>query len=308
MLPSFKKRESKSLSNLSKTDQNIPKTSFPSIQKGTLYLVSTPIGNLQDITLRALHTLKKVDVIFCEDTRVSQHLLKTYDIHSPLHIYHDHSSSKEREHIVTRLKENQSVALLSDAGTPLISDPGYKLVVDCQQSNIPVTLIPGPCALIHGLVVSGLPTDQFYFGGFLPLKEKDRHEKLTLLAHLPFTLLFYETGPKFLKTLRDLNKFFRDRTLVLARELTKKFETIHRGNVTELLIHYTREGPPKGELVLILQGKQQITEPLSLDPALCKRILEKMSTKEASEILSHLLKQSRNNIYQHLLKIKNEGK
>lgn len=279
---------------------------FPEIQKGTLYLIATPIGNLGDITLRALHALRNIDVIFCEDTRISNHLLKAYDIHASLHIYHDHSNAGARHHILKRLQEGQSVALLSDAGTPLISDPGYKLVVDCHQKNIPVTLIPGPCALIHGLVVSGLPTDQFYFGGFLPLKEKDRREKLLLLSSFPATLIFYETGPKLLKTLQDLERVFSDRILVIARELTKKFESLRRSTVTDLLSHYRKESPPKGELVLILQGYLAPLQELSLDSILCKKMLEKMSVKDAADILSYLLKQSKNTLYQELLKIKNE--
>lgn len=281
--------------------------SLPSLQGGVLYLVATPIGNLGDISLRALHTLKNVDVIFCEDTRVSQHLLKAYDIHASLHIYHDHSTDAERHHILKRLKEGQSVALVSDAGTPLISDPGYKVVIECQQQNIPVTLIPGPCALIQGLVLSGLPTDQFYFAGFLPLKDKDRHEKLTFLSWLPATIIFYETGPKLLKTLQDLNEFFPERQLVIARELTKKFESICPGKVTDLLSYHTQEGPPKGELVLILEGRKEASEHPPLDKQLCKKLLEKMSVKEAAEFLANLLKQSKNPIYQQLVTIKNEG-
>ena len=279
---------------------------LPSLEKGMLYLVATPIGNLGDITLRALHTLKNVDVIFCEDTRVSQHLLKAYGIQASLHIYHDHSTASERHHILKRLKEGQYVALVSDAGTPLISDPGYKVVLECQQENIPVTLVPGPCALIHGLVVSGLPTDQFYFAGFLPLKEKDRQEKLAFLSWLPATIVFYETGPKLLKTLQDLNDVFKDRQLVIARELTKKFESVYPGKVSDLLTHYTQKGPPKGELVLILEGKKTPTAHPPLDKALCKKLLEKMSMKDAADFLSQILKQSKGDVYQELLNIKNE--
>ena len=279
---------------------------LPSLEKGMLYLVATPIGNLGDITLRALHTLKNVDVIFCEDTRVSQHLLKAYGIQASLHIYHDHSTASERHHILKRLKEGQYVALVSDAGTPLISDPGYKVVLECQQENIPVTLVPGPCALIHGLVVSGLPTDQFYFAGFLPLKEKDRQEKLAFLSWLPATIVFYETGPKLLKTLQDLNDVFKDRQLVIARELTKKFESVYPGKVSDLLTHYTQNGPPKGELVLILEGKKMPTAHPPLDKALCKKLLEKMSMKDAADFLSQILKQSKGDVYQELLNIKNE--
>ncbi|OFW69629.1 MAG: 16S rRNA (cytidine(1402)-2'-O)-methyltransferase [Alphaproteobacteria bacterium RIFCSPLOWO2_01_FULL_45_8] len=279
---------------------------FADVQQGTLYLVATPIGNLGDITLRALHTLRNVDVIFCEDTRVSNHLLKVYGIQASLHAYHDHSNASERHHILKRLKEGQSVALLSDAGTPLISDPGYKVVVDCYEENIPVTLVPGACALIHGLVISGLPPDQFYFGGFLPLKDKDRREKLRMLSCLPASLIFYETGPKLLKTLLDLNEFFEDRLLAVTRELTKKFEAVHRGKVSELLTHYTQKGPPKGELVLVLQGQTGSQEHPPLNRDLCKKMLEKMSVKDTADILSHLFGQSKNSIYQDLLKIKNE--
>lgn len=279
---------------------------FPEIQKGVLYLVATPIGNLGDITLRALHTLINVEAIFCEDTRISNHLLKSYGLKKSLYLYHDHSTKEERHHVIRRLKSGQSVALLSDAGTPLISDPGYKLVTECYLENIPVTLIPGPCALIHGLVISGLPTDQFYFGGFLPLKEKDRQEKLVFLSRFPATLIFYETPQKLLKTLKDLNMFFKDRTLVITRELTKKFESIHSDTVDNLISYYEKEPLPKGELVLILEGYKHPVHHAPLDPVACKKIIEKMSLKEAAEILSLLFKRSKNDLYKEFLMLKDE--
>lgn len=280
---------------------------FHDISKGSLYLIATPIGNLGDITLRALHTLKNVDAVYCEDTRISNQLLKAYGIKKPLYVYHDHSSSAERLQILKKLQNGLSVALLSDAGTPLISDPGYKLVADCHAHDIPITLIPGPCALIHGLVISGLPTDQFYFGGFLPLKEKDRQKKLFLLSTFPSTLIFYETAPKLLKTLQDFETLFEERTLVIARELTKKFETVQRDTVHNLRAYYAKEKPPKGELVLILEGYTQQPDTLaSLNQTACKKMLEKMSTKEAADILSLLLEKSKNTLYQELLKFKND--
>jgi 16S rRNA (cytidine1402-2'-O)-methyltransferase len=287
---------------------NLNQIKFPEIQNGTLYLIATPIGNLGDITLRALHTLKNVDIIYCEDTRVSQQLLKAYDIKKPLYVYHDHSRPTERQQILKKLQSGLSIALLSDAGTPLISDPGYKVVEECHQNHFPVTLIPGACALIDGLVISGLPTDQFYFGGFLPLKEKDRQQKLSLLSTLPATLVFYETAPKLLKTLQDFDVLFRDRLLVIARELTKKFETIHRDTVHNLLTYYTNEKPPKGELVLVLEGhSQQPGSLVSLSQIACKKMLEKMSTKEAADILSLLVGHPKNTLYQELLKFKNDA-
>ena len=179
---------------------------------------------------------------------------------------------------------------------------------ECHQNHFPVTLIPGACALIDGLVISGLPTDQFYFGGFLPLKEKDRQQKLSLLSTLPATLVFYETAPKLLKTLQDFDVLFRDRLLVIARELTKKFETIHRDTVHNLLTYYTNEKPPKGELVLVLEGhSQQPGSLVSLSQIACKKMLEKMSTKEAADILSLLVGHPKNTLYQELLKFKNDA-
>lgn len=300
----LKRTKGELLINSSDIETTLPQIS--EIQKGVLYLVSTPIGNLGDITLRALHTLKSVDLVFCEDTRISNRLLKAYQIKASLHVYNDHSTSRERQKILKALEDNKSVALISDAGTPLISDPGYKLVSACQEADIPITLVPGPTALIHGLVISGLPTNQFYFGGFLPLKLKDRQEKLGLLTNLSATLIFYETGPKLLKTLEEFNMIFKERVLVLGRELTKKFEQIHKGLVSDLLSYYTKNGPPKGEIVLILEGQKKEGSSTSINPEICKALLEKMSIKDATDFLSKFLKYSRNTAYKSLLDIKNE--
>ncbi|MFN7662626.1 MAG: 16S rRNA (cytidine(1402)-2'-O)-methyltransferase [Alphaproteobacteria bacterium] len=294
---------------MSDINLTLPNLTYPYIQKGTLYIVATPIGNLGDITLRALHTLHNVDFIFCEDTRVTNRLLTFYGLKASLFMYHDHSDAHDREHILKCLRDGSSVALVSDAGTPLISDPGYKVVVDCHEQGFPLTLIPGPCALINGLVLSGLPTDQFYFGGFLPLKMKDREEKLLQLLSISASLIFYETGPKLLRTLQDFLPFFKNRKLVIARELTKKFETIHQGTVTELCDFYHQAGPPKGELVLIMEGHSKSdVDSFVLDPLVCKNLLEKYSLKDTAEILSIVLSQPKNTIYQSLLKFKNEAR
>lgn len=215
-----------------------------------IYLVSTPIGNLKDITFRAIETLKQSDYILCEDTRHSLILLKHYDIHKPLKSYHQFNEASQLKKIIDDLKEGKQISLISDAGTPGISDPGALLVKECVAYDIPVVAIPGPCAAIHAISCSGLPTDQFHFRGFLPRKEGELKEALYEILVSPFTTICYESPHRLIDVLTMIKKMEPDRQLVVARELTKQFEEFKRGNAEQLLLHWEKN-PLKGEIVLL---------------------------------------------------------
>lgn len=239
-----------------------PKDDFKSDLKADLtpglYIVATPIGNLGDITLRALETLRAADVIACEDTRETGKLASVYGISAPRMPYHDHNAAEMRPKIIERLRQGQRVALVSDAGMPLISDPGYKLVVACREENLPVTCVPGASASLTGLVLSGLPADRFFFGGFLPPKSGARRKTLAELASVPGSLVFYETGPRLADSLADMAAVLGDRPAAVTRELTKKFEEVRTGSLAELAAHYEAAGEPRGEIVVIVgQGSAE---------------------------------------------------
>ncbi|MCT4698369.1 16S rRNA (cytidine(1402)-2'-O)-methyltransferase [Tenacibaculum haliotis] len=220
-----------------------------------LYLVPTPIGNLEDITLRALRILKEVDFILAEDTRTSGKLLKHFEIGTQMYSHHMHNEHKSVEGVLNRLKNGETCALISDAGTPAISDPGFLLTRACVQQNIDVECLPGATAFVPALVNSGLPNDKFVFEGFLPVK-KGRQTRLTLLSEEKRTMIFYESPHKLLKTLAHFGEYFgEDRQISVSRELTKMFEETKRGTVVEVLSYYT-EKPAKGEIVIVVDGKK----------------------------------------------------
>jgi 16S rRNA (cytidine1402-2'-O)-methyltransferase len=219
---------------------------------GVLYIVSTPIGHLGDITLRALHVLKSVDLIVAEDTRTSRTLLSHYDIKTPMSSFHSYNQARETPKLVQRLQSNISIALISDAGTPGISDPAHMLVKACIQEDLSIIPIPGPSAFLAALVVSGLPTHNFIFEGFLPVK-KGRQTKIKNLANEQRTLIFYESPHRILKTVNELLAHFGDRSCVMGREITKKFEEFFRGTLAQLK-EYLEKKTPKGEIVLIVAG------------------------------------------------------
>lgn len=215
-----------------------------------LYIVATPIGNLGDITLRAIATLRGVAAVACEDTRITGKLLHYLEIKQKLIRYDDHASEATRDHILA-LASEQAVALVSDAGTPLISDPGFKLVRAARERGIPVTSLPGPSAAIMALTLAGLPSDRFLFAGFLPAKAKARRDALRGLAAVDATLVFYETSPRLIDALADLAAELPGREVAVARELTKRFEECRSGPVEDLIAHY-RANPPKGEIALVI--------------------------------------------------------
>ena len=217
-----------------------------------LYLVATPIGNLGDVTLRALTVLRGVDRIFCEDTRVTARLLARYDITAPLDLYHDHNAERARPAILAALRRGERVALVSDAGTPLISDPGYKLVRAALAENLPVTAVPGPSAALTALILSGLPPDVFLVAGFLPPRRAARRRALERWSALAATLVFFEGAPRLAECLGDMAEVLGNRAAAVARELTKLHEQIRRGRLADLAAHYREAGPPRGEVVIVI--------------------------------------------------------
>jgi len=224
--------------------------------KGTLYIVSTPIGNLEDMTLRALRILKEAGLIAAEDTRQTQKLLNHYGIHNPLTSYHGYNKEEKAEILLQRLKEGTSVALVCDAGTPLISDPGLYLIRRCIQEGIPTVPIPGASAVLCALSVAGLPTDAFLFEGFLPRKRGKRLKTLESLKTLPHTLIFFESPFRVVQTLKDCLEVLGDRPMVLARELTKVFEEVIRGRITGVIERIAKKGV-KGEVTLLIEGARR---------------------------------------------------
>ncbi len=228
------------------------------IKGGTLYLVTTPIGNLADLSERAVKTLSEVDFIAAEDTRNSSRLLSYLDIHKPMVSYHDHNRKERGEELAERLLAGESCALITDAGTPGISDPGEDMVALCAEKGIPVTLIPGPCAAISALVLSGLPTGKFIFEGFLPAKPSERRARLRELAPETRTVIYHEAPHKLRSTLADMKEIFGEsRRISLCRELTKLNEEIFRTTLGEAVAHYA-ENEPRGEYVLVLEGAKEI--------------------------------------------------
>jgi 16S rRNA (cytidine1402-2'-O)-methyltransferase len=220
-----------------------------------LYIVPTPIGNLKDITFRAIEVLKQVDLILAEDTRTSGKLLKHFEINTPSQSHHMHNEHKTVEGLINKLKSGITIALVSDAGTPAISDPGFLLTRACIEHGIEVDCLPGATAFVPALVNSGLPNDKFVFEGFLPVK-KGRQTRLTFLSEETRTIIFYESPHKLIKTLTNFCEFFgEDRPVSVSRELTKLYEETVRGTAKEVLEHYTQK-PPKGEIVIVVGGKK----------------------------------------------------
>ncbi|MCK4882657.1 MAG: 16S rRNA (cytidine(1402)-2'-O)-methyltransferase [Candidatus Omnitrophica bacterium] len=217
-----------------------------------LYIVSTPIGNLKDITYRAVETLQSVDLIAAEDTRHTRILCNHYDIKTPLTSYFEHNKIKKAEHLLKLLKEGKDIALVTDAGTPGISDPGYHLIRLAKDHNIPMTVIPGATALIAALSLSGLPCHNFIFEGFLPVKSAARRKKLEQFKDEVRTVIFYESPHRLLKVLKDVDEVLKGSQVVCARELTKKFEEVKMGTPRELLDHFSQK-KPRGEFVLLLR-------------------------------------------------------
>ena len=280
--------------------QPVPK-SVP--MKPGFYLVATPIGNLRDITFRALDVLSSVDLIVCEDTRITGKLMNAYGFKKKMQVYNDHSTEQQRENLINAVTQGQSIAVLSDAGTPLVSDPGYKLVRGAIEQGLYVTSIPGPNAALPALQLSGMPTDQFSFLGFLPPKSAARQTLLRKWEATPGSMIFYETGPRLLESLQDMRQVLGDREAAVMRELTKMYEETRRGTLSELILYYTEKGAPKGEIVVVLgHGVAQIISSESIEKQL-KSALEKMSVRDAAEMVAQATGKPKKAIYTLALKL-----
>ena len=276
-----------------------------------LYIVATPIGNLRDITLRALDLLAAADVIACEDTRVTEKLMSRYGLVGQRLAYHEHNAERMRPLLIEKLKAGAVVALVSDAGTPLISDPGFKLVRAAIAEGIAVTTLPGASAALAALVLSGLPSDRFFFQGFLPPKQAARRRVLGEIARQQATLIVYETGPRLAATLADMAALLGERPAAVARELTKLYEELRRGDVASLAAHYAATGAPKGEIVIVVGGldaaaAREAVSDDDIDAAL-EAALATMSVKDASAAVAEATGRPRREVYQRALILAGRG-
>lgn len=270
-----------------------------------LHIVATPIGNLKDISFRALATLAAADAVLAEDTRTSKTLLAHYGIATPLLPYHEHNAAQMRPKILEKLRQGGRLALISDAGTPLVSDPGYKLVAELVAEGLPVTGIPGPSAVLAALVLAGLPTDRFFFEGFLPPKAAARKARLTELAAIPGTLVFFESPRRLAEMLADAAAVLGARSGAVARELTKFYENVRRGALPELAAHYAEAEEARGEIVVVIgppDASAAAAQGETLDEAL-RAALAKVSLKEAVAQVAAISGQPRRVVYARALEL-----
>lgn len=269
-----------------------------------LYLIATPIGNLRDMTLRALDTIAAVDVLYCEDTRVTGKLLQAYQLKKKMVPYNDHADTQKRDEILAKIENGEAVGLVSDAGLPLISDPGFKLVRACVEKGLSVTTIPGASAPLSALQISGAPSDVFSFIGFLPAKEKARRDVLQCWKTVESTVLAFETAPRLQAALRDIDHVLGDRVVSVARELTKMYEEVKRGTAQELLAYYEEEGRPKGEIVLVIEPPEAAFMSEEEVIAHLGEALRTMRVKEAAGVVAEMSGLSKSAVYEMALKIK----
>lgn len=281
------------------------------LSKGTLYICPTPIGNLEDITLRVLNTLKSVDLIAAEDTRHTLKLLNHFEIQKPLTSYHEHNKKGKGEVLINKLLEGENIALVSDAGMPGISDPGADIIKLCIEEEIPFEVLPGPTATILALVGSGLDTNKFTFEGFLDRDKKKRKERLEMIKREDRTLIFYEAPHRITATLADILNVLGNRRAVIARELTKKYEEFIRGNISELIEHI-KQNPPRGEMVLICEGanleeeailEQNKLEEISIKDHIILLMEDGLDKKTAIKEVAKLRNISKRDVYKEAIDI-----
>ena len=271
-----------------------------------LYILATPIGNAADISLRALETLRACDVIAAEDTRVTSKLLAIHGISRPLIPYNDHNGPQMRPKILARLERGERVVLVSDAGTPLVSDPGYKLVREAIAAGASIIALPGPSAVLTALTLSGLPSDRFLFAGFLSARPGERKAALEEVKGVGATLIFFESAQRLAESLTAMAQVLGDRQAVVARELTKLHEEVRRGSMTELAAHYEKSGAPKGEVTLLIAGPQEAAPDSGKIDAALKAALVFMPVKAAADLIAGLTDGSRKQIYARALELKDE--
>jgi 16S rRNA (cytidine1402-2'-O)-methyltransferase len=271
-----------------------------------LYVVATPIGNLRDVTLRALATLAAADLIACEDTRVTRKLTEHYGITAPLTPYHEHNAAQARPKILKRLADGAAVALVSDAGTPLISDPGFKLAREAAAAGHAVTALPGASAVLAALTVCGLPSDRFLFEGFLPAREAQRKKRIDEIKSIPATLILFESGPRLAAALADLAAALGPRGAAVCRELTKLYEEVRRGDLATLAAAYADAPEPRGEIVIVIAPPPEPTETAADVDALLRQALARASVKEAVAEIASVTGRGRREIYQRALALSQE--
>jgi 16S rRNA (cytidine1402-2'-O)-methyltransferase len=273
-----------------------------------LHIVATPIGNLADVTIRALSTLAGADLVYCEDTRMSRRLLERYAIRVPVSAYHEHNAQRLRPVILEQLKGGGRLALVSDAGMPLISDPGYKLVRECVEEGFPVHVVPGPSAPLMALVLSGLPTDRFTFAGFLPNRSGARRTMLAGLAGHGASLIFFDTAPRVAASLADIAEVLGDPPVALARELTKMHEEVLRGRASEVAAAIAARGGLKGEITLVVAPPEpaDLADDAEIDEALSAALAEMTPGKAASQ-LARRFGRPRRELYRRALALKGDG-
>lgn len=272
-----------------------------------LYLVATPIGNLRDISLRALETLAAANVIACEDSRVTRKLTERYGIATPLTPYHEHNAAEARPRLLARLRDGQAVALVSDAGTPLISDPGYKLVRAASEAGHNVIAVPGASSVLTALAVAGLPTDRFFFEGFLPPKQAARQKRIAALAAIPATLVLFESGPRLAAALADLAAGLAPRRAAICRELTKLHEEIRRDDLVTLARHYAGGGETRGEVVVVVAPPAAESESDADVDEMLRRALGRVSVKDAVGEVALATGRPRREVYQRALVLTREN-
>ena len=271
-----------------------------------LYIVATPIGNLEDMTLRALRVLEQASYILCEDSRVTGKLLHHFGLKTKMVTYHEHNAEKRRPSVIADIESGEAIALVSDAGTPLISDPGYKLVRDLRTQNLPITSIPGACAPIVALTLSGIATDQFHFAGFLPSTHKKRRSTLQTLATIPASLIFLESPRRLQVALSDIHDILGNRQVAICRELTKLFEEIRCGFAHELAEYYASKSAPKGEVVIVISPPELSSEQWS-ESEIISALQERLGdepVKVVSEEISTLSGWSKKDVYTLAIKVK----
>lgn len=274
----------------------------PKLEAG-LYLVATPIGNLGDISIRALQTLAAADCIACEDTRVSRKLLDHYGISTALTPYHEHNAQAARPKLLARIAQGAAVALISDAGTPLISDPGFKLVREAQEGGLAVRALPGASSVLAAVTVSGLPTDRFCFIGFLPAKASQRRARIAELSRLPASLVLFESGPRIADTLADLAAAFGAREAAICRELTKLHEEVRREALPALAAHYAGEAETRGEFVVVIAPPEDEAPALQDVDAMIRDALTRLSVKDAVAEIVSATGLHRREVYQRALEL-----
>lgn len=281
-------------------------TYTPNLKSG-LYLVATPIGNLRDISLRALDVLRGCDMIFCEDTRVTGKLLNAYQIKVRMQPYNDHSDQARRTQIVDKVKDGGVVVLVSDAGMPMISDPGYKLVRECAEEGVYVTTIPGASAPLCALQLSAIPTDKFCFLGFLPNKAKARQDVLGKWADVDATLVAFESAGRLSASLSDIQSVFGARQVAVVREITKLYEEVKRGTSAELLEYYTENGKPKGEIVLVIAPPEEKSYSSDDVENMIRTALKSMKVKDAARDIAKKTGLKMSDLYDVALAVSREG-